>query len=101
MIRKEETTKIKQMHLAERKAEIRPKQGRRVERDELMPLVNKYKQMLDKRANEGASAPVKLEETEVEASTILCWRFRDNLQASLGSICIDFLSGLGGGRSVA
>lgn len=58
--KKKKQQKIKQMHLAERKAEIRPKQGRKVERDELMPLVNKYKQMLDKSANQGGTGPVKL-----------------------------------------
>lgn len=56
--KKKKQQKIKQMHLAERKAEIRPKQGRKVERDDLAPLVNKYKQMLDKRANEGSTGPV-------------------------------------------
>lgn len=56
--KKKKQQKIKQIHLAERKAEIRPKQGRKVERDDLAPLVNKYKQMLDKRANEGSTAPV-------------------------------------------
>lgn len=56
--KKRKQQKIKQSHLAERKAEIRPKQGRKVEKDELMPLVNKYKQMLDKRANEGGTGPL-------------------------------------------
>ncbi|KAI8128725.1 RNA-binding protein 28 [Lucilia cuprina] len=56
--KKRKQQKIKQTHLAERKAEIRPKQGRKVEKDELMPLVNKYKQMLDKRANEGGTGPI-------------------------------------------
>ncbi|XP_065369456.1 RNA-binding protein 28 [Calliphora vicina] len=56
--KKKKQQKIKQIHLAERKAETRPKQGRKMERDDLMPLVNKYKQMLDKRANEGGTGPV-------------------------------------------
>lgn len=56
--KKKKQQKIKQIHLAERKAEIRPKQGRKMEKDDLMPLVNKYKRMLDKRANEGGTGPV-------------------------------------------
>lgn len=58
--KKKKQQKIKQTHLAERKAVIRPKQGRKVERDELAPLVNKYKQMLDKHANDGGTRPEKL-----------------------------------------
>ncbi|XP_073847832.1 RNA-binding protein 28 isoform X2 [Musca autumnalis] len=49
--KKKKQEKIKQIHLAERKAEIRPKQGRKVEKDDLAPLVNKYKQMLEKHDN--------------------------------------------------
>uniref|UniRef100_T1P9N7 RNA recognition protein n=1 Tax=Musca domestica TaxID=7370 RepID=T1P9N7_MUSDO len=49
--KKKKQEKIKQIRLAERKAEIRPKQGRKVEKDDLAPLVNKYKQMLEKQAN--------------------------------------------------
>ncbi|XP_075169102.1 RNA-binding protein 28 [Haematobia irritans] len=56
--RKMKQQKIKQIHLAERKAEIRPKQGRKLERDDLAPLVNKYKKMLDKSANQGATGPI-------------------------------------------
>lgn len=55
--KKKKQQKIKQMHLAERKAEIRPKQGRKVERDDLAPLVNKYKKMLDSQANLGGTGP--------------------------------------------
>uniref|UniRef100_A0A1I8Q711 RRM domain-containing protein n=1 Tax=Stomoxys calcitrans TaxID=35570 RepID=A0A1I8Q711_STOCA len=55
--KKKKQQKIKQTHLAERKAEIRPKQGKKMERDDLAPLVNKYKKMLDKQANQGGTGP--------------------------------------------
>ncbi|XP_061391376.1 RNA-binding protein 28 [Musca vetustissima] len=57
--KKKRQEKIKQIHLAERKAEIRPKQGRKVEKDDLAPLVNKYKQMLEKQADPNATNTAK------------------------------------------
>ncbi|EDW08499.2 RNA-binding protein 28 [Drosophila mojavensis] len=49
--RKQKNKKIRESHLAERKANNRPKQGRKKEKDELRPLINKYKNMIS--GNEG------------------------------------------------
>lgn len=53
--RKEKAKKIRQIHLAERKAVDRPKQGRKEEHDDLDHLVKKYKRMIDSQANVGGS----------------------------------------------
>ncbi|XP_054740041.1 RNA-binding protein 28 [Anastrepha obliqua] len=53
--RKEKAKKIRQIHLAERKAIDRPKQGRKEERDDLEHLVTKYKRMIDSQANVGGT----------------------------------------------
>ncbi|EDW92587.1 RNA-binding protein 28 [Drosophila yakuba] len=44
--RKQKNKKIRESHLAERKANNRPKQGRKKETDDLRPLINKYKNMI-------------------------------------------------------
>ncbi|KAH8253354.1 hypothetical protein KR032_005032 [Drosophila birchii] len=44
--RKQKNKKIRESHLAERKANNRPKQGRKKEKDELRPLINRYKNMI-------------------------------------------------------
>ncbi|XP_017125510.1 RNA-binding protein 28 [Drosophila elegans] len=44
--RKQKNKKIRESHLAERKANNRPKQGRKKEKDDLRPLINKYKNMI-------------------------------------------------------
>ncbi|XP_037714973.1 RNA-binding protein 28 [Drosophila subpulchrella] len=44
--RKQKNKKIRESHLAERKANNRPKQGRKKEKDELRPLIDKYKNMI-------------------------------------------------------
>ncbi|XP_068147815.1 RNA-binding protein 28 [Drosophila tropicalis] len=44
--RKQKNKKIRETHLAERKANNRPKQGRKKEKDDLRPLINKYKSMI-------------------------------------------------------
>ncbi|XP_017108158.2 RNA-binding protein 28 [Drosophila bipectinata] len=44
--RKQKNKKIRETHLAERKADNRPKQGRKKEKDDLRPLINKYKNMI-------------------------------------------------------
>lgn len=44
--RKQKNKKIRETHLAERKADSRPKQGRKKEKDDLRPLINKYKNMI-------------------------------------------------------
>ncbi|XP_017070376.2 RNA-binding protein 28 [Drosophila eugracilis] len=44
--RKKKNKKIRESHLAERKANNRPKQGRKKETDDLRPLINKYKNMI-------------------------------------------------------
>ncbi|KAH8269600.1 hypothetical protein KR018_010026 [Drosophila ironensis] len=44
--RKQKNKKIRETHLAERKANNRPKQGRKHEKDDLRPLINKYKNMI-------------------------------------------------------
>lgn len=49
--RKQKNKKIRETHLAERKANNRPKQGRKKEKDDLRPLINKYKNMIS--GNEG------------------------------------------------
>ncbi|KAH8369605.1 hypothetical protein KR093_000273 [Drosophila rubida] len=49
--RKQKNKKIRETHLAERKANNRPKQGRKKEKDDLRPLINKYKDMIS--GNEG------------------------------------------------
>ncbi|EDW01668.1 GH21568 [Drosophila grimshawi] len=49
--RKQKNKKIRETHLAERKANNRPKQGRKNEKDDLRPLINKYKNMIS--GNEG------------------------------------------------
>lgn len=49
--RKQKNKKIRESHLAERKANNRPKQGRKKEKDDLRPLINKYKNMIS--GNEG------------------------------------------------
>ncbi|XP_034109911.1 RNA-binding protein 28 [Drosophila albomicans] len=49
--RKQKNKKIRETHLAERKANNRPKQGRKKEKDELRPLINRYKDMIS--GNEG------------------------------------------------
>ncbi|ALC40831.1 CG4806 [Drosophila busckii] len=51
--RKEKNKRIRQEHLAERKANNRPKQGRKKEKDELRPLIDKYKSMIS--GNEGGA----------------------------------------------
>jgi len=43
---KQKNKKIRESHLAERKANNRPKQGRKKETDDLRPLINKYKNMI-------------------------------------------------------
>uniref|UniRef100_A0A1A9WK30 RRM domain-containing protein n=1 Tax=Glossina brevipalpis TaxID=37001 RepID=A0A1A9WK30_9MUSC len=49
--KKTKQARLKQSHLAERKAKIRPKQGHKKEKDDLAPLVNKYKKLLDNRTS--------------------------------------------------
>ncbi|XP_034652385.1 RNA-binding protein 28 [Drosophila subobscura] len=44
--RKTKNKKIRESHLAERKADNRPKQGRKKEMDDLKPLIDKYKKMI-------------------------------------------------------
>ncbi|XP_030380716.1 RNA-binding protein 28 [Scaptodrosophila lebanonensis] len=44
--RKQKNKKIRETHLAERKSSNRPKQGRKNEKDDLRPLINKYKNMI-------------------------------------------------------
>ncbi|KAH8402393.1 hypothetical protein KR009_011812 [Drosophila setifemur] len=44
--RKQKNKKIRETHLAERKANNRPKQGHKKEKDDLRPLINKYKNMI-------------------------------------------------------
>ncbi|XP_037944504.1 RNA-binding protein 28 [Teleopsis dalmanni] len=53
--RKLKQQKIKQIHLAERKAIDRPKQKRKNEKDDLSHLVNKYKSMINNKANQGTT----------------------------------------------
>ncbi|KAH8300141.1 hypothetical protein KR044_010471 [Drosophila immigrans] len=54
--RKQKNKKIRETHLAERKANNRPKQGRKKEKDELRPLINKYKDMIS--GNEGGGGVI-------------------------------------------
>lgn len=49
--RKQKNKKIRESHLAERKANNRPKQGRKKEKDDLRPMINRYKNMIS--GNEG------------------------------------------------
>ncbi|XP_002015483.2 RNA-binding protein 28 [Drosophila persimilis] len=44
--RKTKNKKIRETHLAERRADNRPKQGRKKEIDDLKPLIDKYKKMI-------------------------------------------------------
>ncbi|XP_067629700.1 RNA-binding protein 28 [Eurosta solidaginis] len=62
--RKEKAKKNRQIHLTERKSIDRPKQGKKVERDDLEHLVNKYKRMIDSQGNMGGEKAQKEEQKQ-------------------------------------